>query len=139
MDFEVRPGLSRRSTWHPHRIIGIQPWEPSEAERKYREGKAQPRKHSTETETVCVGGPYHGERIRSRWHRGRGETKTLVAELPDAFSCAPWRGTYRWLRDRDVMVWCDESFGRRDHLRVLDEYEAKQLERKRKREQKREA
>lgn len=137
MNYNVRPGLSRPSLWHPYRLVGIQSWEPTEAETKYREGRAQPRKQSTETETVCLGGPYHGERIRSRWHRGRGAARVLVAELPDSFTCTPWRGTYRWLKNRDVIVWCDESFSQRDHVRVLTDYETKQAERKTKREEKR--
>jgi hypothetical protein len=137
-DYSVRPGLPCSAVWHPSRPVGIQQWRPGEAELKYRLGKAQPRKRSTDTETVCIGGPYHGERVQSRWYRGRGEQRHLVAELPDSFTCTPWRGTYQWVRDRDVLVWCDETISRREHLRLLAEYERKSDERRSKREAKRE-
>ena len=134
--YRVRPGLTCESVWHPSRPVSIQTWEPTEAELKYRLGTAQPRKQPTDTHAVCCGGPYHGERILSKHFKGRGNARYLIAELPVEFNCPPYNGAYQTVRE-GIYAWCDSHFRLSEHRRVLDEYEAKQAERKRKREEKR--
>lgn len=106
-----RPGLrSKSARWFPRPpkpTGGSVPWEPKEAELKWLATGKGVRKKSTETHKLCVGGPYHNERVLydMRKKTGREKVKLTIATLPDVFTCPPYSGRYELDRTEDRYVW----------------------------------
>lgn len=112
-----RPGLVNKSArWWPtppKPTGGTVEWEPKEAEIKWLATGKGVRKKSTETHMLCVGGPYHNERVLYNMKKktGREKVKLIIATLPDVFVCPPYRGRYELDKTNEDpkehrYVWC---------------------------------
>jgi hypothetical protein len=80
---------------------------------------ASSRKGAKEGYRLCVGGPFHGERIRSEFVAKHGRDKRLVASLPDRFRLEGWAGSYQLAPSFAVYVWVDDAMSLADHVRLL--------------------
>jgi hypothetical protein len=77
------------------------------------------RKGAKDGYRLCVGGPFHGERLKSDFEARHGRSKRLISSLPDRFRVAGWAGAYELAPSYDVFVWVDDSMSLADHVRLL--------------------
>lgn len=74
---------------------------------------------------LCVGGPFHGERVQSEFEARDGRTKRLIARTPDRFRLPGYFGVYVLAPGREVYCWVDGTISLADHVRLLDSIAAK--------------
>jgi hypothetical protein len=106
--FIYRPGLREESRWWPSKpkvTGGLIPWEPGEKELKWLATGKGVRKKSTETYILCVGGPYHNNRVQYRLDKKTGRVRETVCVLPDVITCPPYSGRYRLKRQEEPADW----------------------------------
>lgn len=110
MDYVYRPGLKGKGKWWPYPpppMGGSTPWVPSEAEVKWlATGKGLRGRKTTDKHALCVGGPWHGCKVRRRWYLTK-KTKWLMATMPAVFTCPPYYGRYQWDLSTERYQWLD--------------------------------